>query len=70
MLVAGWVDATSDPSVLIIDIQICKELTPVLFAVSNGSETEYGIGTYAMYVHVPKSEKLASISSKKSNHFL
>lgn len=60
-------DATSDPSVLIIDIQICKELTPVLFAVSNGSETEYGIGTYAMYA---KSEKLVAISSKKSNHFL
>ena len=42
--VAGWVDESMEPSVLVIDMQVCKGHVVLLFAVSSTSLTEYGIG--------------------------
>ena len=42
--VVGWVDESMEPSVLVIDMQVCKGHVVLLFAVSSTSLTEYGIG--------------------------
>lgn len=47
VLVAGWMDVHSDPSVWIIDMQVCVEHTAILFKVSNDRPSgTFGLGTY------------------------
>ena len=44
ILVNGWLDPTTDPTIWIIDMQICKGFLALLFAVSDGPTIEHGIG--------------------------
>lgn len=46
-MVAGWVDPTSDPTIWLIDMQMCMGQVAVLFAVSQEQVAEHGVGTYA-----------------------
>lgn len=54
VLVAGWLDVLSDPSVWMIDMQVCVENAAILFKVSNdGPSCTFGLGMYyIMYVHI------------------
>lgn len=44
VMMAGWLDVSVEPSLLVVDIQVCKQHAAVLFAVSSDSQSEYGIG--------------------------
>lgn len=44
VLVAGWLDVSSEPSLLTVDLQVCQQHAALLFAVSGDSSSEYGIG--------------------------
>lgn len=50
MNIAGWVDPAVDPSISIIDMQICVGNVVLLFAVSEESVSHYGIGM--MYLNL------------------
>lgn len=44
VMMAGWLDVSVEPSLLVVDIQVCKQHAAVLFTVSSDSQSEYGIG--------------------------
>ena len=52
VMVAGWVDPTISPTIWLIDMQIAMNQMALLFAVSENSNAEHGIGKVLMYMYV------------------